>query len=138
MITLEIDGQIVHIKLDRAEKLNAMNWAFWEGMPGIIEQINANLDIRAAVLSGEGKAFCVGLDFFDVMPKLGVGGAGPEGERQRHLHQIIREMQWAVTSVERCRVPVIAAVTKNTCSSTVLAFLPLMVPTCFQPAETQS
>ncbi|HIA01926.1 MAG TPA: crotonase/enoyl-CoA hydratase family protein [Myxococcales bacterium] len=110
MITLEIDGPIAHIKLDRAQKLNAMNWAFWEGMPGIIEQINTNLDIRAAVLWGEGKAFSVGLDFFDVMPRLGVMGTGPDGERQRKLHQIIRDMQWAVTSVERCRVPVIAAV----------------------------
>ena len=89
MITLDIDGHVAHIKLDRPEKLNAMNWAFWEGMPGIIEQINQNLEVRAAVLSGEGKAFCVGLDFFDVMPRLGGMGSGPDGERQRQLHQII-------------------------------------------------
>ena len=110
MISLEIDGQVAHIKLDRAEKLNAMSWAFWQNMPGIIEQINDNLEVRVAVLSGEGKAFSVGLDFFDVMPRLGITGTGPDGERQRKLHQIIRDMQWAVTSVERCRVPVIAAI----------------------------
>ena len=110
MITLKIDGHVAHITLDRPEKLNAMNWDFWMGMPGIVDEINANMDVRVAVLSGAGKAFSVGLDFFDVMPRLGMGTGGPDGERQRKLHQIIRDMQWAVTCVERCRVPVIAAI----------------------------
>ncbi len=111
MITLDIQGHIAHIKLDRPEKLNAMNWDFWQGMPGIIDKVNADFNVRAAVLYGEGKAFSVGLDVFDVIPRLGVTGTGPDGERQRKLHQIIRDMQWTATCVERCRVPVIAAVT---------------------------
>jgi enoyl-CoA hydratase len=110
MFELEISGHIAHLKLDRADKLNAMGLSFWEGMPGMIDQINDNMDVRAAVLSAEGKAFSVGLDFFDVLPKLGLGQPGPDGERQRKLHELIRQMQWAVTSVERCRVPVIAAI----------------------------
>ena len=110
MITLEINGPIAHIKLARPEKMNAMGNAFWDGMPGVISQIDENQEIRAAVLSGDGKAFTVGLDFFDIMPRLGMGSSGPDGERQRKLHQLIRGMQWAITSVERCRVPVIAAI----------------------------
>ncbi len=110
MISLEIVGHVAHIKLDRAEKLNAMNWGFWEGMPNVIDQINRDLNVRVAILSGEGKAFSVGLDFFDMMPRLGSVGGGPDGERQRKLHQLIRDMQWSVTCIERCRVPVIAAI----------------------------
>jgi enoyl-CoA hydratase len=110
LINLEMQGEIAHITLDRPEKLNAMNWDFWQGMPGIIDQINQNQEVRVAILSGTGKAFSVGLDLFDVFPRLGITGSGPDGERQRRLHQIIRDMQWTVTSVERCRVPVIAAI----------------------------
>ncbi len=110
MISLEIAGHVAHIKLDRAEKLNAMNWDFWEGMPNVIDQIDRDLNVRVAVLSGEGKNFSVGLDFFDMMPRLGGVGDGPDGERQRKLHQLIRDMQWSVTCIERCRVPVIAAI----------------------------
>lgn len=110
MINLEIRDQIAHIKLSRPEKLNAMNWDFWTGMPKIVETINKNMDVRAAVLTGEGKAFTVGLDFFDIMPKLGMNSTQPNGATQRELHQLIREMQWSVTCLERCRVPVICAI----------------------------
>ena len=71
MVKLEIHGSIAHIQLNRPEKLNAMNWASGEGMPGIIEQIDENMDVRCAILYGEGDAFSVGLDFFDVIPRLG-------------------------------------------------------------------
>jgi enoyl-CoA hydratase len=110
MFELEVTGHVAHLRLSRAHKLNAMGLAFWDTLPDFVRQIDENLEVRAAVLSGEGKAFSVGLDFFDIMPRLGMGSSGPDGERQRQLHQMIRHMQHAVTSVERCRVPVIAAI----------------------------
>ena len=87
-----------------------MNWDFWEDMPRFVDQINDTSEVRAVVLSAEGKAFSVGLDFFDVMPKLGINETGPDGARQRRLHQMIRIMQNSISSLERCRVPVIAAI----------------------------
>ena len=80
------------------------------GMLPVFDRINEDMDVRAVVLAASGRAFSVGLDFFDMIPRLGLGSAGPDGERQRKLHQLIRDMQWAVTCVERCRVPVIAAI----------------------------
>ena len=110
MVELEIDGHVAHIKLNRPEKLNAMNWDFWEELPVVVQTINDNLEVRVAVISGVGRAFSVGLDFFDMMPKLQVKGTGPDGASQQRLHTMIRHMQWSVTSLERCRVPVIAAI----------------------------
>lgn len=110
MVSLEIVDQVAHIRLDRPDKLNAMNWDFWETLPKVVAEINANQAIRAVVLSAEGKAFSVGLDFFDMMPKLSTNGNAPDGATQQRLHKMIREMQWSVTSLERCRVPVIAAI----------------------------
>jgi len=110
MITYEKVGHIGYVCLNRADKMNALNQDFWFGMAPIFEEINGDMDVRVVVLSAKGKAFSVGLDFFDMLPRLGLGQAGPDGERQRQLHQLIRDMQWAVTCVERCRVPVIAAI----------------------------
>ena len=110
MFELEVHGHVAHLKLSRPEKLNAMGLEFWDRLPSFVAQIDEMMEVRAAVLSGEGKAFSVGLDFFDIMPRLGMGSTGPDGERQRQLHQLIRHMQRAVTSIERCRVPVIAAI----------------------------
>ena len=110
VINLEINDQIAHVRLSRPDKLNAMNWAFWSEMPTIVKTIDENTDLRAAVLSGDGKAFTVGLDFFDMMPRLGRNGTQADGATQRHLHDLIRQMQWSVTCLERCRVPVIAAI----------------------------
>jgi enoyl-CoA hydratase len=110
MVSLEIVDQVAHIRLDRPDKLNAMNWDFWETLPKVVAEIDGNQAIRAVVLSAEGKAFSVGLDFFDMMPKLSTNGKAPDGATQQRLHKMIREMQWSVTSLERCRVPVIAAI----------------------------
>ena len=110
MISYEKKGQVGIVTLDRPEKMNAMGQDFWFGMPPVFDRINEDMNVRAVVLAARGKAFSVGLDFFDMIPRLGLGSAGPDGERQRKLHQLIRDMQWAVTCVERCRVPVIAAI----------------------------
>lgn len=110
MVSLEINNQVAHIRLNRPDKLNAMNWDFWETLPNVVAQVNENQSVRALVLSAEGKAFSVGLDFFDMMPKLSTNGQAPDGATQQRLHKMIREMQWSVTSLERCRVPVIAAI----------------------------
>ena len=110
MITWEAVDQVAHIQLDRPKKLNAMNWAFWTEMPRVVQSINDDLKIRAAVISATGPAFTVGLDFFDMMPRLGTNGEQPDGARTQKLHALIRDMQWSVSCLERCRVPVIAAI----------------------------
>ena len=110
MFELTTKGAVAELKLNRPDKMNAMGQAFWDELPNYVKQIDDNLDVRAAVLSAEGKSFSVGLDFFDMMPLLGIGQSGPDGERQRQLHELIRRMQLAVTSVERSRVPFIAAI----------------------------
>ena len=110
MFKLDIKDHVANIKMSRPEKLNAMNWSFWESLPPLIDQINGNQDVRVVILSGEGSAFSVGLDFFDMMPRLGTNGQPPNGASQRALHTMIRQMQWTVTCLERCRVPVLAAI----------------------------
>ena len=55
MVSLEIVGHVAHMRLNRPEKLNAMNWDFWETLPKVVAQIDEDPSVRAAVLSAEGK-----------------------------------------------------------------------------------
>ena len=110
MLELKIEGHIAEVILNLPAKMNAMGPWFWDEMPGIFERIDALEEIRVVVLRAEGKAFSAGLDLVSMMPRLPMGATGPDNRRQAALHRLIRDMQWAVTCVERCRVPVIAAI----------------------------
>jgi enoyl-CoA hydratase len=103
---------IAHIELDDPNKLNALGPAFWDGMEPLVAEIDADFDVRVVVLTGAGRAFTAGLDLAAMVPNLPVSPSGgpPDGARQAKLHRLIRRMQRAVTCLERCRVPVIAAV----------------------------
>ena len=110
MLDLCIDGHIAQVVLNHPDKMNAMGPWFWDEMPKVFRQIDENPDVRVAVLRAKGKAFSAGLDLVSMLPRLPMGASGPDNLRQAALHRLIRDMQWAVTCVERCRVPVIAAI----------------------------
>lgn len=51
------------IKFDNQARRNAMTFEMWEGLGIVIEDFNADPDVRVIVLAGEGgKAFCAGAD----------------------------------------------------------------------------
>lgn len=62
-ITLTRIGSVAHVALSRPEKRNALDQAMLEGICEVIEELHGARDVRAVVLSGEGDAFCAGLDF---------------------------------------------------------------------------
>lgn len=55
------DG-VRQITLNRADRLNAMNHALVAGLHRALDEVAADRDIRAVVLTGAGRAFCAGLD----------------------------------------------------------------------------
>ena len=59
---IELLGHVAHIKLNRPEKRNAMNWDFWRDLPRIIGDIDSNSSARCIVLSSTGPVFSAGLD----------------------------------------------------------------------------
>ena len=106
------DGYVARIELDRADKLNALGPEFWDEAEACVRDLDADPEVRAIVVSGRGRAFTAGLDLMAMMPRLPVspGPQTPDGARQAKFHQLIRDMQRAVTVFERARVPVIAAI----------------------------
>jgi enoyl-CoA hydratase/carnithine racemase len=55
------DG-VAEVRLNRPEKLNALDLAMFEGLVETGRALAGDASLRAVVLSGEGRAFCAGLD----------------------------------------------------------------------------
>jgi enoyl-CoA hydratase len=113
---------LVSLKVDRADhvaevtllgpgKGNAMGPDFWRELPQVFDELDADPEVRAIVLTGSGAHFSYGLDLPAMMPSWGgmLGGDSLAGPRTRFLDEI-RKLQGAVSAVARCRKPVIAAV----------------------------
>ena len=61
-LRLERDGQIATLTLDRPEKLNALTGEMSRDFLAMIREISDDEDIRVMILTGAGRAFCVGGD----------------------------------------------------------------------------
>lgn len=99
------DG-VADVRLDRAEKLNALDIAMFEALIAAGEELAARPSLRAVVLSGEGRSFCAGLDFASFM-------ADPstlERMLARQEAQIANFAQRAAWIWREVPVPVIAAI----------------------------
>lgn len=66
-VEIEIKDQIAHVTLQRADKLNALDMPMFEAIRQAAKDLAKNKSIRGVILSGEGKAFCSGLDVKSMM-----------------------------------------------------------------------
>lgn len=109
-LALSVTNSIAHVELDRPEKMNAMNRAFWQEMVDVFAEIGDRTDVRCVVLSGRGRHFTSGLDLQD-FATLFQTNSKAEPARERHrLRRTVLEMQETFNVIERCQVPVLAAI----------------------------
>ncbi len=66
-VTVKIDAGVADVRLNRADKMNAIDAAMFEALTATGEALSQDKSVRAVVLSGEGRAFCAGLDFMSFM-----------------------------------------------------------------------
>jgi enoyl-CoA hydratase/carnithine racemase len=62
-ITIQVEHGVADVRLNRPEKLNALDPPMFLGLVDAGKRILADRSVRAVVLSGEGRAFSAGLDF---------------------------------------------------------------------------
>ena len=100
-VDLSFDGPIARLTLKRADKLNALDRAMIVALARAAEAIEEARDVRVAILSGEGKAFCAGGDIaaWSGLPPLDMWR---DWTRLGHR---------AFEALARLRVPLIAALT---------------------------
>lgn len=114
-IRVEIENHVADVKLVRSDKMNALDPAMFSALIETAEQLNDNKDVRAVVLSGEGRAFCAGLDMGNFAAMAEGGKSNPtstEGgnKLETRTHGITNRAQQAVWGWRTLRAPVIAAV----------------------------
>ena len=62
-VSISIEGGVADVRLNRPDKLNALNQHLMAGLVEAGESLAGDPSVRAVVLSGEGRGFCSGLDF---------------------------------------------------------------------------
>jgi enoyl-CoA hydratase len=93
-----VEAGVARITLARPEKLNALDMGMIEALAAAADAIEADRDVRVAILAGEGKAFCAGGDI------AAWGGLEPLDMWRRW----VRAGHRAFDRLARLRVPMVA------------------------------
>jgi len=111
LVTIDVKAGIADVRLNRPDKYNALSPDMFKAIIEAGESLAASTDVRAVVLSGNGRGFCAGLDMGSFQGMAGGGSAGgdtggllqrderPENHAQRPAYV------W-----KRLPMPVIAAI----------------------------
>ena len=114
-IHISIDNGIADVRLNRPDKMNAVDQAMFDALIEAGRSLITHKSLRAVVLSGEGRAFCAGLDMgrFEKMAAPAASGAASASSELRlkgRSHGIANGPQYAALVWRDIPVPVIAAV----------------------------
>jgi enoyl-CoA hydratase/carnithine racemase len=110
-VSIDLKDGVADVRLIRADKMNALDPAMFEGIIEAGARLAGMQGLRCVVLSGEGKAFCAGLDMGSFAAMKAEGDAVP-GVRDltRRTHGIANRPQQCAWLWRELPVPVIAAV----------------------------
>ena len=110
---VEINDKVAQVAFNRPDKANALTLEAWEEMRAIFEHLDELPEARVIILSGEGKHFCAGIDLSLLMSMQQYNEIPDEGRKREKLRKFILKLQDCISSIERCRKPVIAAIHKG-------------------------
>jgi len=100
------DNGVAQVRFTRGDKMNALDPAQFEAILDAGEQLRTMKGLRVVVLSGEGRAFCAGLDLSNFANAPGGDGS----KLAERTHGNANRAQEAAMTWRKCPVPVIAAV----------------------------
>ncbi|CAO2181873.1 unnamed protein product [Urochloa humidicola] len=105
---------VYEVRLNRPAQRNALSPAAFAEIPRAMSLLDRLPSARAVVLSAAGPHFCAGIELGGPGNPLAAAspdkGAADPVAAAEGLRRAILEMQEALTAIERCRKPVIAAV----------------------------
>jgi enoyl-CoA hydratase/carnithine racemase len=115
-VTVDIQGGVADVRMVRTDKMNALDDAMFSALIETGERLKTEAGLRAVVLSGEGRAFCAGLDMGSFQAMASGARKGGGGEASNALLTPKRTAGGANRAQHACMVwreipvPVIAAV----------------------------
>ena len=108
-----VSNHIANLVLSRPDELNTMSRDFWIELGDVLHEINKDSEVRVVVMSSTGKHFCAGMDLNAF--SNGVDNI-PEEKKPDHarigeaVYRVAKELQEYISTLEKIRVPVIAAI----------------------------
>ncbi|MEN3161256.1 crotonase/enoyl-CoA hydratase family protein [Tistrella mobilis] len=109
-LTVTLENAVARVTLNRPDKANAMNAPMWVELKAAMEWLDETPEARVGIITGAGRFFTAGIDLAMLGAMKDEVADGCDGRRGEKLRRQILDIQDTVTSVERCRKPVIAAV----------------------------
>ena len=106
---VELADKIARVVINRPEKINAMDAAFWTEIIDIFNWVDATDDVRVVVLSGAGEHFSSGIDL-QLLASVGSQLGSDVGRNAEQLRRKILSLQASFNAVDNCRKPVLAAI----------------------------
>jgi enoyl-CoA hydratase len=118
VLTVEFDGHIATVWLDRPEKRNAFAQDFWADLPQVMEALGEDSETRVVIIAAKGESFTVGIDLKAFGPVFMNGGVDPDLDPQptsdvakrQALYQGIKKLQRTFSAIASCPKPVIASI----------------------------
>ncbi|MBX7149713.1 crotonase/enoyl-CoA hydratase family protein [bacterium] len=109
-LLVTVTNHVAHIIINRPQKANAMNQAFWTEIKQVCEWVDKTPDVRVAIISGNGPHFTAGIDLQMLMGFVSQTADNCEGRKRENIRLAVLELQSSFTAIEKCRKPIIAAI----------------------------
>src|SRR5579862_4532115 len=104
-LVAEKHDHVATIKLNRPDRMNAISAEMLTALGERLEEFDKDPQVRAIILTGEGRGFCSGLDLKDTAAGRGIG-AGLAAPGASHVST--RELP--TVTLHRIDLPVICAI----------------------------
>jgi enoyl-CoA hydratase/carnithine racemase len=108
-ITMLDDG-IADVRMNRPDKMNALDTDQWAALVDAIDRLKVTEGLRVVVLSGEGRAFCAGLDLASMAGERDPGTSSTGHSLSERTKGIANHAQYVAWGWRELAVPVIAAI----------------------------
>ena len=109
-LSVSLENHVATVRLNRPEKANAMNDAMWQEIRKAFQWVDETPAARVCILQGEGKLFCAGIDLQMLTAINAQTQLDCDGRSREALRRAILDLQDTLSSLERCRKPVLAAI----------------------------
>ncbi|PIM98804.1 Enoyl-CoA isomerase [Handroanthus impetiginosus] len=104
------DSRVFYLLTNNPSRGNALSRDFFTEFPAALSSLDRNPEAGVIILSGAGNHFCSGIDLQTLNSLSQQTRSADTGRTVEKLRREIKFLQRAVTAIEECRKPVIAAV----------------------------
>ena len=91
-LLIERSEGVLTLVLNRPESMNSLNVALKEALRDTLAEIEADRTVRAVVIAGAGRAFCVGQDLREHVATLEAGDTDPLSTVRAHYNPIAQRL----------------------------------------------